>query len=138
MNKKLKGYLTLEASYVMPIVLLLYVLIILSGFYLYDRCVISQNNSLLALRGSRFTDAADNYGEVIYGDMEMGSCDESYLLTRLDYKERFYPFYTSVGKSASIQDGKIVIATEGIYDLKITKKAEQINPIEIIREVRRQ
>ena len=138
MNKKFKGYLTLEASYVMPIVLLLYVLIILSGFYLYDRCVISQNNSLLALRGSRFTDAADYYGEVIYGDMKMGSCDESYLMARLDYKERFYPFYTSVSKSVSIQDGEIVIATEGTYNLSITKKAEQINPIQIIREVRRQ
>lgn len=138
MNKKLKGYLTLEAAYVMPMVLLLYVLIILAGFYLYDRCVISQDNSLLALRGSRFTVAYENYGEVIYGDMNMESCDESYLLTRLDHKERFYPFYTSLDKSVLIQNGEIVIATEGLYDLKIAKKAEQINPIEIIREVRRQ
>lgn len=137
MNKDLKGYLTLEAAYVMPIVLLLYMLIILAGFYLYDRCVISQNDSLLTFRGSRFTAASENYGEVIYGDMIMGSCDEEYLLTRLEYKERFYPFYISLGKSISVQNGEIVIVTEGFNNLKITKKAEQINPIEIIREVRR-
>lgn len=137
MDRKLKGYLTLEAAYVMPIVLLLYVLIILAGFYLYDRCVISQNNALLALRGSRFTTAWENYGEVIYGDMDMGNCDRSYLLARLEYKERFYPFYTSLGKSVSIQNNEIVIDTEGYYGLKITKKKEQMNPIEIIREVRR-
>lgn len=138
MNKKMKGYLTLEAAYVMPIVLLLYVLIILSGFYLYDRCVISHNNSILALRGSRFTASSENYGEVIYGDMDMGSCDASYLLERLNYKERFYPFYTPLDKSVSVQNGEIVIHTEGYYHLKIIKKAEQINPIQIIREVRRQ
>lgn len=138
MNKKLKGYLTLEAAYIMPIVLLLYILIILAGFYLYDRCVISHSNSLLALRGSRFTACSDNYGEVIYGDMDMGSCDVSYLMIRLEYKERFYPFYTPEGKSVSVQNGEIVIETEGFNHLKITKKAEQINPVEIIREVRRQ
>ena len=137
MDRKLKGYLTLEAAYVMPIVLLLYVLIVLAGFYLYNRCVISQNNSLLALRGSRFTTAWENYGEVIYGDMDVGICDRSYLLARLEYKERFYPFYTSLGKSVSILNNVIVIDTEGYYSLKITKKTEQMNPIEIIREVRR-
>lgn len=136
MHKKLKGYLTLEAAYIMPVVLLLYVLIILAGFYLYNRCVISQNNYLLALRGSRFTVSYKNYGEVIYGDMEVGGYNEDYLMTRLEYKEKFYPFYEPLVKRVWAENGCIVVATEGFNNLKITKKAEQINPVEIIREVR--
>ena len=69
MCKNLKGYLTVEASFVMPLVIFLYLLIILCGFLLYNRCIISQNDYLVAFRGSRFTEAGINYGEVIYGDM---------------------------------------------------------------------
>lgn len=62
MNKNWNGYMTVEASFLMPMVLFLYLLIILCGFFLYNRCIISQDNYLLAFRGSRFTEASDNYG----------------------------------------------------------------------------
>lgn len=68
--RRMKGYLTVEAAFVMPIVLFLYMLLILAGFYLYDRCVISQDTYLLAFRESRFTDVRQD--EVIYGDMPAG------------------------------------------------------------------
>ena len=92
MNKKWNGYLTVEASFLMPMVLFLYMLVILCGFYLYNRCVISQDNYLLAFRGSRFTDAAENYGEVIYGETEETDPDESYLKSRMAKKASLYPF----------------------------------------------
>ena len=89
MNKKWNGYLTVEASFLMPMVLFLYMLVILCGFYLYNRCVISQDNYLLAFRGSRFTDAAENYGEVIYGETEETDPDESYLKSRMAQRRLF-------------------------------------------------
>ena len=138
MNKKLKGYMTLEAAFVMPVVLVLYLLIILAGFYLYDRCVISQDNGLLAFRGSRFTAASENYGEVVYGDMETERWEKEYLLSRLEFKERFYPFYTPLGKAVSVQSGYVTVDTEGLHGLNITKRAERINPLESLRKERSQ
>ena len=70
MCKKWKGYLSLEASMILPIVLFLYFLIILAALYLYCRCAISQDTFLLCVRAERFTYGENNYGEVIYGEEE--------------------------------------------------------------------
>lgn len=139
MHKSLKGYLTTEASYVMPLVLFLYLLIILCGFFLYNRCVISQDNYLLAFRGSRFTDSYENYGEVIYGDMNKKNVDCQYIEDRLEYKAQFYPFYHIEAKSADFDAEMISVVTIGYRGtLKITKKAEKLNIIEIVEKTRRQ
>lgn len=137
MNRKWNGYLTVEASLVMPIVLFLYLLIILSGFYLYNRCVISQDNYLLAFRGSRFTETGLNYGEVIYGDMSCKSSDKQYVEARLLYKSDFYPFYQTEEKTVSTGRNDVSVSTAGYKgSLKIKKTAECLNIIEIVEKVR--
>lgn len=137
-DKKWKGYLTIEAAYVMPVVLFLYVLIILCGFYLYDRCVISQDNYLLAFRGSRFTFAKEGYGEVIYADMKQGSFQEQYIESRLQYKEKFYPFCQMESRIVKAEGNRIIVSVIGFKEmLAVTKEAEQLNPMNIIKETRR-
>lgn len=42
MDKKYRGYLTVEAAFIMPVILFLYLLIILTALFLYCRCAISQ------------------------------------------------------------------------------------------------
>ena len=101
-NKKVNGYLTVEASFVMPIVLFLYLLVILLAFFLYNRCVISQDLYILALRGSRFTDHGSFYGEVIYGDMAEKGTDTDYLRETLADRLQYYRFMIS-RKVSSIQ-----------------------------------
>lgn len=136
-DKKWKGYMTVEAAYVMPIVIFLYALIIMSGFYLYDRCVISQDNYLLAFRGSRFTFAGEAYGEVIYGDREQEGFREKYIESRIQYKKEFYPLYKMEGKTVETEGNKIIVSTGGFKGmLKMTKKADKLNPMDIIRETR--
>lgn len=139
MNKSWNGYLTVEASLIMPLVILIYLLMILCGFYLYNRCVISQDNYLLAFRGSRFTDAGNNYGEVIYG--EMGQDDDrnhQYILERMEYKSRLYPFCNVNQQKAEETGNKMVVTTSGYKGtLMIKKEAEKINILEIVRKARR-
>lgn len=138
MYEKWNGYLTIEASFVMPIVLFLYLLIILSGFYLYDRCVISQDDYLLAFRGSRFTETGLNYGEVIYGDMSPQNQDKQYIEAHLLYKSDFYPFYQMEEKTVHMDGNKMSVSTAGYQGtLKIKKTAECLNMIEIVERVRR-
>lgn len=138
MRKSLKGYMTVEASYVMPIVIFLYLLIILCGFFLYNRCVMSQNNYLLALRGSRFTEAGNNYGEVVYGDMNEKAPDQQYLDARLQYKMQFYPFCREQESRVEIAPKRVIVETEGYGGaLKIKKESERINIAAIIERTRK-
>lgn len=138
MYKSWKGYLTVEASFIMPIVLVIYLLIILCGFYLYNRCVISQDNYLLAFRGSRFTEAGENYGEVIYGDMQMTKPDRKYLESRRDYKLQFYPLFDPDIKEIEAAADMITIKTTGYRGtLALIKKAERLNILEIVERTRK-
>ncbi len=139
MNKKWNGYLTVEASFLMPMVLFLYMLVILCGFYLYNRCVISQDNYLLAFRGSRFTDAAENYGEVIYGETEETDPDESYLKSRMAKKASLYPFCRIQEQRVAYDKGRVSVSTTGYQGtLAVTKQAERLDLLAIVAMTRRQ
>ena len=67
------GYMTVEATLVMPVVLYLCVFIIYSGVFIYDRCVMKQDAYRAALRGSSISSedneeaylSADKYLETI-------------------------------------------------------------------------
>lgn len=139
MNKNWNGYFTVEASLVMPLVIMIYLLIILCGFYLYNRCVISQDNYLLAFRGSRFTDAGTDYGEVIYDEMEKNNNNNNqYILQRLEYKSRLYPFWNMDEQEIKTAGNKMIIASAGYKGTLVIKKdAEKLNILETVRKVRR-
>lgn len=122
----------------MPMVLFLYLLIILCGFFLYNRCMISQDNYLLAFRGSRFTEASENYGEVIYGEMDEKEVDETYIRERMAYKAKLCPFYTPEEESALKEGDMTVVSSVGYGGaLIMVKRAERLNILEIIRTTRR-
>lgn len=137
-NRNLKAYFTVEAAFLMPMILCIYLLIIMAAIFLYDRCVISQDDYLLAFRGSRFTKTGDNMGEAIYADMKSGEFDREYIKIRLYNKSKCYPYYQPEIENTGANDGCIFIATQGFNGtLIMEKQAEQVNPLERIRKVRR-
>jgi len=138
MYKEIKGYLTLEAVYLVPIILLLYVLVIVGGFYLYDRCVISQDCYLLAFRAGQFTGSEENYGEIIYADITK-EFDEGYIWDRFAYKSKYYPYCRDLKYKVHKQDEAMNISVSGFRDLLSVKKSVPcLNPIKIIKNVRGQ
>ena len=92
MGKRFKGYCSIEASLVMPMVLFLYLLIILSALFLYCRCAITQDLFLLGMRAGCFTYGTDSYGEVIYGHAETWQA-KAYVEERLNDRKQRYPLY---------------------------------------------
>lgn len=48
----IKGYFTVEAALVLPMVLWIYQLLIYIMFYQYDRCILEQDIGILAFRGT--------------------------------------------------------------------------------------
>lgn len=56
--RKFKGYMTLEASLVAPMIICVFVLLIYFSYYLYGRCILSQDTYILAFRASISSDDA--------------------------------------------------------------------------------
>ena len=50
--KRYKGYMTLEASLLMPMVICVIALLIYFTYYLYGRCIISEDSYILAFRAT--------------------------------------------------------------------------------------
>ena len=138
MCKKYNGYFTVEAAFILPIVLFIYLLIILSALFLYCRCVISQDDFLLGMRAANFTWGDENYGEVIYGG---GQADfwqaESYVQKRFAASKKFYPFYPREAGECKINEEYVVMQTvqKGTKNQNV-KIIQKINPVKIIREGR--
>lgn len=138
MRKKLKGYFSIEASILLPMVLLLYLMIILAALFLYCRCAISQDTFLLSMRVGRFTFAESNYGEVIYGEekREKWSVDD-YVQERLQLQKSKYPFYPYAGGICEMdtESVNVRIWNKG-YEELLNKHTQKINPLMLIREGR--
>ena len=58
------GYMSVEASFIMTMLLVLWVLMIYLAFYLYDRCLLTQDAYLLCFRESYVKRGADTAAEL--------------------------------------------------------------------------
>lgn len=50
--RRFKGYMTLEASFIVPMIICVFALLIYFLYYLYGRCILSQDSYILAFRAS--------------------------------------------------------------------------------------
>ena len=139
MCKKYNGYFTIEATFILPVVLFIYLIIILAAMFLYCRCVISQDDFLLGMRAGRFTWGESGYGEVIYGDEQENLWSaESYVVERFAERREFYPLYSQETAQCQVNGEKVVVrTTQKGAKSQITKVIQRINPIKIIREGRK-
>lgn len=139
MRKWLKGYFSIEASMILPVVLFLYLMIILAALFLYCRCAVSQNTFLLSMRAGRFTFAESGYGEVIYGEEEMEKWSaEDYVQERLELQKNSYPLYPYIGGKCEINVESVNVRTwhKG-YKEPLDKCTQKRNPVMLIREGRK-
>lgn len=139
MGKKLKGYFSIEASMILPMVLFLYLMIILAALFMYCRCAISQDTFLLSMRAGRFTFAKSGYGEVIYGEAEAKEWSaDNYVQERLELQKNKYPFYPYAGGTCETgtESVNVQIWSKGYKEL-LNKHTQKINPVMLIREGRK-
>lgn len=52
-KRKLNGYFTIEAAFIMPIVICVLALLCYLGFFMCNRCLLLQDTYIMGLRGSR-------------------------------------------------------------------------------------
>ncbi|MBQ8596617.1 MAG: pilus assembly protein [Lachnospiraceae bacterium] len=139
-SKKLKGYFTVEASFIMPIVLFLYLAVLTAALLLYNRCVVSQDCYLVGLRGARFTWAEENYGEVIYGEARLSGWQrEDYMTDRWQRKSAYYLEENPPELLFIVENNRVLVRACGEnVSQTIEKQVDILNPVEWIRERRKQ
>lgn len=149
-KKKIGGYLTLEATFIIFIIVMLYVFLITTSFYLYDRCLLNQDTYLLAFRANVFTDAEESYGEIVYGRKEKRFNSNDYVQSRIQRLMSKYPLYREREHSIAETETEVKIQQKGdikipfldiaeqyIGKILIHKKVSYENPIEFIGNQRR-
>ncbi len=134
----MKGYMSIEAAFIIPWVIFLFVFLIYISFYLYDKCVLFQDAYTVCFRGSiqKEENSALNY-------------------IQEHIEEQFGRKYFGVGKveKSVRQSGKevyvygechvkmpfshfLVLANKDGWHIQTNAKAEIINPTKVIRKCR--
>lgn len=138
MDERLNGYLSLEADFLFPMILFIYYLVIMSSLLLMCRCLNSQNNYIVGMRGASFTRGEEEYGEVIYGT-DRSFDRRGYAMSRLDRAGRMYVAFP-VSNGECTDTGRLFIvetnAGSRIGRNDCIKECMMINPVRRIREQR--
>jgi hypothetical protein len=149
----INGYMTIEASLIMPLVIGVYLFLIFSGFFLYSKCVLIQDTYLKCFRASVFTYWEEGFGEVSYGFLANKSATEArgYIRSRDDFSK--YPFFVLTNEDISVYQMSLLgldtytqINVKGTsptfvwsdYEINFTAKATAVDPIKHIRKTRRE
>ena len=139
-KKEEQAYMTVEASLVLPTVIGGIIFILYLGIFLYNYCTINQTAYIAALRGSQIknvsTDEIDNYVKKQIDELLFQN-----ILAREEVKKEVS---TSIGKvtvkmstDVNIPFSDLLSAKIHIWEIKTEGYANRVNPIEIIRGVRK-
>lgn len=139
-KKEEQAYMTVEASLVLPTIIGGIIFILYLGIFLYNYCTINQTAYIAALRGSQIknvsTDEIDNYVKKQIDELLFQN-----ILAREEVKKEVS---TSIGKvtvkmstDVNIPFSDLLSAKIHIWEIKTEGYANRVNPIEIIRGVRK-
>ena len=135
----LNGYMTTEASVIIPLAFVCFIIIILYTFYLYNHLTVYQSCYLSALRGSQLKNAT-NGAVKAYVDRELEKLlDEQVYEYQIDYASDVSMISIKV-KAGSYVDN--LMAKFGLYtEKKLTSNREveinRIDPVDYIRNAER-
>lgn len=139
-RRQYNGYFTVEAALMIPLILILYLFIIYMAFFQYDRCLLTQEMYVLALRGSR----------EIYGNYQT-----VYHKVRKEQEDQYIEKYVAMEfqqSDISVSKQKVTVQQKGglknpfwntegkfpeIWEVSAKRSSRRIRPAVVIRECRR-
>lgn len=142
-RRQVDGYMTVEAALILPMVLCIYVILIYTGYFLYDRCVATQDAYVLCFRESIHKDSSLwSYpdGSVVR-DQENAQVGDKYLAVKgcstEVTTERAMIRYSGEGSVAPPLFGDSPIMPENIWTFRYGMSARHTDPPLHIRKARR-
>ncbi len=138
-RKVLSGYMTTEASVIIPLAFVCFIIIILYTFYLYNHLTVYQSCYLSALRGSQLKNAT-NGAVKAYVDREAEKLlDEQVYKYQIDYGSDVSMISIKVNARSYVDN---LMARFGLYkEEKLTSNRDvsinRIDPVDYIRNTER-
>ncbi len=131
------GYLTVEASFLVPLMVVILIIVIYWSFYIYNNCVIYQDCYIAALRGCQLMDMKDS---------EIRNKVEKYVNDLLDNQLFQYQkeatvsvgaITIGVSASTSIENKtvNILMQENDVYLSDRQAESKRIDPVWLIRNV---
>ncbi len=132
--------MTIEASLIMPIILGGIIFTIYLGVYLYNICAIRQAAYIAALRGSQLRNVSSDEIE-IYVEQQLDKLLSGQILAKDKIRKeiRVSAFKVKVEISADMQMlfAGFISSKAGLWTMEIEAAANRIDPVDIIRDVRK-
>ncbi len=131
------AYMTIEASFIVPLMVMITVVIVYWMFYIYNNCVVYQDCYIAALRGSQMMDSSN-------ANIQESVCRyANELLTNQVFQYQINPKIKidlakiEVSAVSSIDNKLKTIVNQDVnsYTTERTAKSIRINPVTIIREI---
>lgn len=138
-KQKMRGYMTIEASFIIPCVFVIIFLLIYFGFYCFDRCVSLQNSYIVALRTSNQWEAGESQKkEYAKKEWEQITKDLFIFLEDKKFQIDVKGDLHTVGFCAEIENKLYEIFSfgPGKFQLSESMKARKIHPANVIRTYR--
>ena len=136
--KNMGGYMTLEAVFIIPWTVFLFVFLIYAAFYLYDKCVLFQDAYTVCFRASvqkeenGVADYLSSYMETQFGKKYFGTGKIEKSAQQSDKEVR-------VRGACSVKVPFLHFLTmtqAGGWQIQTEAKAQIINPTDVIRKCR--
>lgn len=138
-NKKIDGYMTIEASFIIPWVFMTFLLVIYFTFYLYNMCVVYQDCYIAALRGSIITNADTKTVETYINSQIVELLDNQLYEYVKEPNVDVGVVKIKVGAKSGINilDNKLMLIRNKKLDIEQNAIAYRLNPVYVIRTTRR-
>lgn len=139
-KKTKKAYMTIEATLIFPMILGGIIFTIYLGFYLYNACVINQISYIAALRGSQLTEGSSK--EIrLYVEEQLQQLMKEKLLGKGEIKQGVVVDFSEIKVKVELKMTVPVMEeipfVEQLWKIKSEAKASRVNPVAIIRGVRK-
>ena len=137
LKKKMRAYMTIEASFIVPLTVMLCILIMMFLFFLYNNCVVYQDCYIAALRGSQVMDAS-------VSEVKEKVSEYAYeLLDNQIYQYRIHPIIevgianvkVRSGTGVDIPDIGIKLYNESAVGSEREANCKRIDPTELVRAI---
>lgn len=140
-----KGSFTIEAALVMPIIIIIIVMLLYLGFFLFNRCLITQEAYIGALRGSLYDEQLKEniFDKDIYvqNELEKQMGNKAIALRKLDWNILVENKKITVKADAFVSiPFKQLLRNNGFqngWSISTQKENAIIHEVEIIRNIRK-
>lgn len=129
----MKGYFTLEAALLMPMVFAVYCFLFYIGFYQYDRCLAEQDLRLALLRGSKTgqADGAERLAETYAIYENLGT--DKYIAAEIERPQ----IRIAYGRITAHAGGRLEIPAPGLpgaeWNIEIFGQRDIVDPVFLLR-----